>query len=457
MGIMDLFKPNVEALQAKDNINGLTKALTYKRDAVVRIEAAEALGAMKAEQAVGPLTTALDDQFLDVRLAAAEALSQVGKSALPGLVEGLSNSDGRVASFCAEALGALKAEEAVGPLTVAMDHEHLDVRSKAVKSLLHIGKASLPGLIQGLNNSDIQISASCAEALGAIQDAEASVPLIAAFRGVNRYPEWFCHTVLSALGEIRDMGAIDFLIEQASSSWVDNSAPEEEGSRDKVVIALVRLGLPAVPKLSTAALKNENEKIRQHCVEALGIIGKSDEARKAVLSTLCQSCTDSGYLVKCRSFGALRDIADHSCIETLINGFDDKEHFVRSCAIDALVRIGEGSIHRLTQELDKPDNPRSPQVQETLNRIRVIPRIKEVLLTPSTWERIKPKKRYGDSKIPDHVKDYDVKDYLEEVLAGCASEIQSEYMRVLRELEHEGYLDIVWGYNGVIRKIAWKK
>lgn len=54
MGMLDLFKPNVEEMRKKKDVKGLTKALRHK-DIKVRCEAAEALGELRDAKAIESL------------------------------------------------------------------------------------------------------------------------------------------------------------------------------------------------------------------------------------------------------------------------------------------------------------------------------------------------------------------------------------------------------------------
>lgn len=54
--------PDVENLKAKKDVEGLTKALEYKKDNDVRAEAAVALGKLRDEKAIEPIIHALKDK-----------------------------------------------------------------------------------------------------------------------------------------------------------------------------------------------------------------------------------------------------------------------------------------------------------------------------------------------------------------------------------------------------------
>jgi len=59
---MGLFgPPNVDGLKARGNVGGLLKALEYRKDSYVCMEAAKALGEIGYPRAVEPLITALRD------------------------------------------------------------------------------------------------------------------------------------------------------------------------------------------------------------------------------------------------------------------------------------------------------------------------------------------------------------------------------------------------------------
>lgn len=73
---MWLFKPNVEKMRVKGDVDGLLKALTH-RVSGVRQAAADALGTMGDRRAVEPLSAALKDASLGVRAAAADALEKI--------------------------------------------------------------------------------------------------------------------------------------------------------------------------------------------------------------------------------------------------------------------------------------------------------------------------------------------------------------------------------------------
>ena len=119
-----LFKPNVEKLVARRDVDGLINALNH-RDYKTRKRAAEALGEMKAKEAVGALIKTLKDENPEVRKAAAYALGRIGD------------------------------ERAIKPLVETLKDESLDVRIEAAKALKKISykkAAELPKLVSNALN-----------------------------------------------------------------------------------------------------------------------------------------------------------------------------------------------------------------------------------------------------------------------------------------------------------------
>jgi HEAT repeat protein len=77
MGLFGLFKPNVKKMEKKGDIEGLIKALSYKKDSRVRLNAAVALGRIGTRKTADALSKALKDEDSDVRKAVEKAIEKV--------------------------------------------------------------------------------------------------------------------------------------------------------------------------------------------------------------------------------------------------------------------------------------------------------------------------------------------------------------------------------------------
>lgn len=137
MSLFVLTQPNVIRLKAARNIGGLARALKYRGDSDVRVEAVEALGELRNRLAIPALVGALRDENRLVRKSAAEALGKIGDTrALGSLIEALDDEDCFVQAKAAAALGKIGDKRAVDPLIRFIhDAKHEYVRETARAAL----------------------------------------------------------------------------------------------------------------------------------------------------------------------------------------------------------------------------------------------------------------------------------------------------------------------------------
>ncbi|MDP2796833.1 MAG: HEAT repeat domain-containing protein [Methanoregula sp.] len=172
--------PDVKELIRRRDIVGLARLLEHK-DPQIQYEAAEALGNIGDESAVGPLITALKrDEFSGVRWKAAEALSKIGNPAVDLLIATLQYPDDDVRWKAAIALGEIGNPDAIEPLIQLLSDDDRFVRSRAAHALSMIGNPAAPPLIQALKKGDPDVRWGAALALGKIKNPIAVEPLILA-------------------------------------------------------------------------------------------------------------------------------------------------------------------------------------------------------------------------------------------------------------------------------------
>lgn len=119
-------------------------------DAAARQEAAKALGNLGAEGVFG-LAVALRDESPDVRMAAADSLSNIGteaKPALPALTAALKDPEKTVRTRAAFALGNVAPEDVsvVPSLIDLLQDTDLEVRRHAALALGRLGPGAKPAL-----------------------------------------------------------------------------------------------------------------------------------------------------------------------------------------------------------------------------------------------------------------------------------------------------------------------
>ncbi len=144
MRVPGLFKPNVEKMEKRKDVDGLVKALGYN-NVDVQKRAAEALGRL-GEPAIGPLAHALVDKDklrdggFDFRYMAAEALGNTRHAKALGLLtQALRDEDNEVRRHTAMALGRMGDTRAKEPLTQALEDRNCKVRCEAAEALDELG------------------------------------------------------------------------------------------------------------------------------------------------------------------------------------------------------------------------------------------------------------------------------------------------------------------------------
>ncbi len=173
------FKPNVEKLKARKDVDGLIAALNHKQWDVFK-DAMEALVSIGDARAVEPLIKALEEGWvkaygggrINVSTYAANALGEIGDvRAVEPLIKLL--SDKEVSSTAASVLGQIGDAKAVGPLIEALKDKNNKpyVREQAASALGQIGDArAIRPLIDALRDKDTGVRLKAASVLGKIGD-----------------------------------------------------------------------------------------------------------------------------------------------------------------------------------------------------------------------------------------------------------------------------------------------
>ena len=122
--MFDLFRPSVEKLEARGDVEGLIKTLYYKKDLKVRWEAVKALSRI-GEPSVEAFVQALKDESELIRREAAVALGEIkDEKAIEPLITALTtDEESEVRGSAADALGSIGDNRAVEPLKKALKDE----------------------------------------------------------------------------------------------------------------------------------------------------------------------------------------------------------------------------------------------------------------------------------------------------------------------------------------------
>ena len=116
----------------------------------------EALGAMGGRRAIAKLISVVEKEDYVTRLQAVEALSRVGKGAVPTLIDSLEKGLWYVRECAALALGKIGDLRALEPLAQRLEDENVGVRQAAASALSRLlSSDNLGKLLQGMEPEGI--------------------------------------------------------------------------------------------------------------------------------------------------------------------------------------------------------------------------------------------------------------------------------------------------------------
>ena len=235
--------------------------------------------------AVPALISALKDQDVEVRRAAAEALANLqDPRAVPGLIGALEDRDAEVRGAAAMALGSLEDRRAVSPLLALLKDPSVEVRHQALGALGNFpdgvpADAILAAMNDG--NSDIR-HVAMSLALSQVGERDEDTPtdprFIAAFSRLLKDPsEEIRQVAVSGLAEMR--------LTQAPAELLALERDRSEDVRQQVAHALGRIGDPkGVPVLKNL-LADQSADVREAAVNGLGEI-RDRSALEALVAAL---------------------------------------------------------------------------------------------------------------------------------------------------------------------------
>jgi hypothetical protein len=175
----NLFGPNIEKLRAQANVEELSKALEDRR-LNIQIAAARALGEIGGTRALAPLVhrLRLSEVSKEVRPVALEAVRKIGD--IDGLLKILESGDADDRGGAAFALGKLADLRAVEPLVSVLQNAQADetLRGMAALSLAELGD---PRAVEPLISVLGDLGAVAVRALGQMGDPRGLRPVIAYF------------------------------------------------------------------------------------------------------------------------------------------------------------------------------------------------------------------------------------------------------------------------------------
>ncbi|MGH7575288.1 MAG: HEAT repeat domain-containing protein [Longimicrobiales bacterium] len=298
------------------------------RDPVVdvRLAAAHGLGEIGDSAAVAALSEALrTDAVAEVRSTAAWALGEIGDpAAVPALSAAvLEDEDVEVRRQAAWALGEIEDASAVGALGTATSDADPTVAEMAIWALAEIDSPdAAPYLAPALQSPHAEIRRRAVWALAETEAQAAVEPLIAALEDedveVRSQAAW-------GLGEIEDLRAVPAL-----AAALGDASPEV---RRQAVWALGELEPSSAPGALYTALRDADQEVRQKAAWALGEI-----ADPASAEALTAALADSSAEVRRTAFWALGEMGGPIAQEALLEAIRSEDPEIRKMAAQALAR-----------------------------------------------------------------------------------------------------------------------
>jgi len=171
-------------------VPGLLDALSDE-DGRIRMAACKALGDIGHPSAVPELLRILTKEpDNDIRWQATGALGKIGEAAVEGLAAALKDDDWKVRRSAADALWSMREPGAVPALTEALIDRNDVVRQAAAGALEGMGDMAVPGLGEALKNRDPQIRQAATDMLNRIGTPAAQEAIRAAIsKGTGRIDE----------------------------------------------------------------------------------------------------------------------------------------------------------------------------------------------------------------------------------------------------------------------------
>ncbi len=366
--------------QQGGDIDALIEQLSDDQPAK-RVAAARALGARKDLKALNPLCLTRRDPNRKVRLAAAEALGQLGDPrACPYLMEFYYYHGSppylRNTMLAMRVLGQIGGERAARALIQDLRREcHVvhgvvldGLARQAASALTQAGEEATPALLEGLQDKDPTVRVICASALErlapeaavpglieALQDPSADVRIVAVRAlGDIAAPEAAApivarvsddtsmHFRLAAASTVRALGGA------ALKPLTDALRAGNPQSQVWAAETLGDLGQAEAAGDLVAALSAKRSELRAAAAEALGKLDvKTAEQKLAALTE------DPSEWVRTQAFRALGQIQAQAT-DVVAKGLQDPDRLVRCAAAEALAQVA-GPAAPLVRALEDAD------------------------------------------------------------------------------------------------------
>lgn len=289
------------------------------------------------------LSAALKDNSAAVRAAAAEALSYAGQSAGPELIALLSDTTADVRAAAADAMGRLKTVEGIDGLIGQLADQSAEVRRAAARALGRMGpaaKRAVKDLAPLVRQDDTEASIWSRYAITQLDPnhKESLIGVITLLQNPN-----MSQALRDQAGEIIRGWLEGRRTELAPAliAVLKEASPEHEQELRWLALQISRVAggdlKQVVPELVRAATDPAHP-IRAAALDALGALGEQAASATDTVKTALGDADASVRAAAARAYGALSSTG--AAAKTLSLKLLDKSAPVRAAALDGLRRMG---------------------------------------------------------------------------------------------------------------------
>jgi HEAT repeat protein len=323
--------------------------LCHDPDLSVRCAAIEQMPFVESSRSVEKLGAALSDTSAKARAAAARALGHIDhKFAQPQLLRALADSDSWVRYFSVRSIARLKLIESIDALSEkARFDEAGQVRVAAVDALGDIGGARVVSILAGLTEADDEELAGAAiSALGRVHYPDAIAPLVAALYLPNAKRRLLAIAALRERGGFDAVSVLHDLVKEDLEAPVAQAAIEafaKIGTQEAVSNLVTLTAKPKYRELCVNALGSLSDE-HAHLLTR-GLVHNQVEVRLAVIEALARikqpqstklivcALADPEPAVRISAINSLSHLGSHAAEAQLAElARTDVDHNVRGAA-----------------------------------------------------------------------------------------------------------------------------
>ncbi|MBI5199732.1 MAG: HEAT repeat domain-containing protein [Nitrospirae bacterium] len=332
------------------------------------------------------LVKGINDENAEIRRLSALGLADYGEESIPHLLKTLGDADWRVRKTSVESFLKIGGRRVIESLISSLNiQDNAGARNSAIEALTRIGKEAVPFLINSFEDAHQDVRKFIVDILGEVGDKRATPLFIAALTDRDDNVRF---SAIEHLGKIRDEKAINPLLKifKKKELWLSYPAaislgnigdsrvlePLLDALKEKPLREAALKGLGALGDKRALAqvikfLKDPSRSIREISLQVIIDISKKNPNDKGTITIikenidreisdyLLQSLKREKAQIKLASVRLLGWVGAERAVEPLVNLLQEDE--LQEKVMEALLILGRGgAIHALIPFLDNPDN-----------------------------------------------------------------------------------------------------